>query len=79
MSYDNIEDARAAITYAMVKDPDIAWAWHCVLAVNMQDEGVSHKVSNAGAARFMKQVFDVDTSVAPIPSEEEDDVIEFVD
>lgn len=79
MSYSTVAEALAALETAMAADPELAWAWHCNIAVSMQDEGVSHSVSNAGAARFMKLAFKVDTSKAPAPTEEESDVVEFVD
>lgn len=66
--------AVRVLSRCIQKDPDLAWAWHCNIAVMMQDEGVSHAVSNRGAARFMKLAFGVDTSKAPIPVNDEEDV-----
>ena len=57
-----IEKAMGTLKKAMAKDPDYAWTWHCNIAVMAQDAGVSHKISNDGAARFMKLAFDVDTT-----------------
>ena len=57
-----IKRAMSTLKKAMIKDPDYAWGWHCNIAVMAQDAGVSHKVSNDGAARFMKLAFDVDTA-----------------
>jgi hypothetical protein len=45
----------------MKRDWSYAWAWHCNLAVPMQDEGVSHKRSNLCAAMMMEMLFKVDT------------------
>ena len=42
------------------RDMDYAWAWFCNIAVPMQDEGVSHEVSNKAAARVMQNLFGVD-------------------
>jgi hypothetical protein len=47
---------------AIRRDPDIAWTWHCNIAVASQDEGLAHAPSNAAAARFMYAAFGVDTS-----------------
>jgi hypothetical protein len=57
-----LEAAIAVVKLAMRKDPDYAWSWHCAVAVCMQDEGVSHAVSNRGAVRFMRMAFGVDTA-----------------
>ena len=72
MTYITVEDAITVLKAAMQNESDIAWSWHCNVAVAMQDEGVSHKVSNAGATRFMQNAFGVDTSKAPIPKEMSD-------
>ena len=45
----------------MKEDPEFAWSWHCNIAVQFQDAGVSHAISNDGASRFMKLCFGVDT------------------
>lgn len=79
MSYDTVGDAVTALEAAMKGDPGLAWAWHCNIAVAMQDEGVSHTVSNAGAARFMKTAFGVDTSKAPMPETGAEETIEYFD
>lgn len=41
-------------------DMDYAWTWFCNIAVPMQDEGISHEVSNKAAARIMQNCFGVD-------------------
>lgn len=48
------------IKSVMKKDMDFAWSWFCNIAVPMQDEGVSHEVSNKSAARIMQSCFDID-------------------
>lgn len=79
MSYIPVTEALVVLETAMIKDPEFAWGWHCNIAVAMQDEGVSYAVSNAGAARFMKNDFKVDTSKAPMPTEGGNNVIKSID
>jgi hypothetical protein len=55
-----VPDAMNALKQAINSDPDYAWSWHCNIAVTQQDAGVSHEMSNDGAARFMKLCFDAD-------------------
>lgn len=55
------EQAMAHLKEVISKEPDYAWAWHCNIAMSIFDEGVSHKISNLAAARFMKLCFDIDT------------------
>ena len=57
-----IEAALNILRKAMKEDYDYAWSWHCNVAVMMQDAEASHRISNDGAARFMKLAFGVDTS-----------------
>lgn len=57
----SVMDAMKNLKTAMKNDPKFAWSWHCNIAVQFQDVGVSHEISNEGAARFMKLCFDVDT------------------
>lgn len=71
---DQIHDAIQTLSQAMQFDSNLAWAWHCNIAIMVQDAGVSHKVSNDGAARFMRLAFHVDTSKAPIPEKNNDEV-----
>lgn len=49
----------------MQKFPDYAWTWHCNIAVPMQDEGISHELSNKIAAKIMNNFFEIDTSKFP--------------
>lgn len=50
------------LRFAINQDQEIAWAWHCNVAVPFQDEGGSHEASNKAAVKFMFNVFGVDTS-----------------
>ncbi len=59
---DEIKKAFDVIKTAMNNDPSYAWSWHCNIAVSQQDVGVSHKVSNEGAALFMQIAFGIDTN-----------------
>ena len=68
------ELAIQVLSRCMREDYDLAWGWHCNIAVMAQDAGASHAVSNDGAARFMKLAFGVDTSKAPIPMNDDEDV-----
>jgi hypothetical protein len=43
-------------------DDDMAWTWHCNIAMPFVDEGGSHKMANHAAARFMSTAFDVDVT-----------------
>ena len=68
-----VVDAFDVVKKAMKDDPDLAWSWHCNIAMSFYDElgpmvepsAVRHEVCNRAAARFMKLCFDVDTSEHP--------------
>ena len=47
---------------AMQNDSDLAWTWHCNIAVGSLDEGVCHETANLAAARFMSTAFGVDVT-----------------
>ena len=47
---------------AMQYDSDLAWTWHCYIAVGSLDEGVCHETANLAAARFMSTAFGVDVT-----------------
>lgn len=49
----------------MQKDRGYAIAWHSILAMSAQDEGVNWVRSQRIAGRFMDMCFDVDTSAMP--------------
>jgi hypothetical protein len=55
-------EAITILKTAMKADPHYAWSWHCNIAMAAYDAGVSLKIANFGAARFMKLAFDIDTS-----------------
>lgn len=50
---------------AIEADPEYAWAWHCNIAMPMIDSGCPDKIANEGAARVMRNIFQVDTSQLP--------------
>lgn len=65
----NVVDTHEAfetVKAAMQEDMDLAWAWHCNLAVASQDEGMEHAASNRAAARFMSACFGVDMNKSPL-------------
>lgn len=41
-------------------DPELAWGWHCNIAVPIQDEGIDHETANKAAARIMYNLFKID-------------------
>jgi len=66
-----IEFAMTVLKEAFKADPSYAHGWHCNLATAFYDSFnaelpvthmTMHKIANEGASRFMKQVFDVETS-----------------
>jgi hypothetical protein len=46
----------------MQEKSDLAWTWHCNIAMAFADEGGPIENANRAAARFMKAAFNVDTS-----------------
>lgn len=42
----------------MQQDDDLAWGWHCNIAVNIMDSGIDHEPANR-AARVMSCLFSV--------------------
>jgi hypothetical protein len=55
-------DLKASIK----SDPEIAWAWHCNIAVPLMDSlKLSHERANIAAAYLMSHLFDVDTTASP--------------
>lgn len=55
-----IQKAKATLSRAMKDDPDFAWVWHCNIAMQFNDIGVSHEIANEGATRVMKLCFDAE-------------------
>lgn len=47
---------------AIQANDDLAWTWHCNIAMPFIDEGGSHMMANHAAARFMSTVFGVDVT-----------------
>lgn len=55
-----------ALSAEMAADPEIAWAWHCNIAMPIMDvTGVSHKLANEAAAHLMQHLFDYDITTHP--------------
>ena len=51
---------------ALGSDPELAWAWHCNMAVPLIDAGAgNHKVANEAAAHLMQHLFDCDITTHP--------------
>ncbi len=52
------------LCFAMSKNSDLAWAWHCNVAMHMYSEiptRLAHRrrIANMGAARFMGDCFGI--------------------
>ena len=58
----SVYDALAVIRDAIKLDSSYAWSWQCNLAMSFVDAGGEHKTANEGAARFMRSLFNVDTT-----------------
>ena len=69
MSVETAEKALKDLSFAMQIDPDLAWSWHCNIAMVAQDAGAPHKEANERTADFMRRAFDVDTTKPPIKPE----------
>jgi hypothetical protein len=51
---------------AMQTDPELAWSWHCNLAVPIRDAtGISHSAANEAGAHLMHHLFDCDITTHP--------------
>lgn len=61
--------AMSALKAAMQADPGYAWGWHCNIAMAFYDAAGDtpnkHRIGNEGAARFMRNAFDVDVTQFP--------------
>ena len=64
----SIKEAFDTIKKSIQDDPAYAWSWHCNITMMVKDSGVSHKISNEAAARFMDLAFNVDTRKNPLNS-----------
>lgn len=62
MSVESYQNALKEISKAMQIDPDLAWSWHCNIAMVAQDAGAPHKEANIRTADFMRRLFNVDTT-----------------
>jgi hypothetical protein len=50
----------------MAANPELAWAWHCNIAMPIMDAaGVSHQVANETAAHLMQHLFRYDITQHP--------------
>jgi len=58
----NVEEAMKTLKEAFQEDPEYAHGWHCNIAMACKDAGSDHEVGNEAATRFMRQLFDVETS-----------------
>ena len=65
-----VQTAREELSEAMNADCDLAWGWHCNMAMAAFDEGLEHGAANRAAARFMKTAFEVNTSRGHCPEPE---------
>ena len=64
-SVNRIKPIMELLNYEMQQDSDLAWAWQCNLAMAFYDHGGTHEQANRAAARFMHNLFAVDTSKFP--------------
>lgn len=56
-----VKHAIEALSHEMQTDPDIAWGWHCNIAMPIMDVlDCSHKDANEAAAHLMQRLFGVD-------------------
>jgi len=73
MNNDNsVANALATLKKALQEDPGYAYAWHSNLAMAyrdsmpdvfwLPDDSELHKIANEGASRFMKLLFNLETS-----------------
>lgn len=54
--------ALAVVMRTMQLDKDLAWGWHCNIAMAAQDNGLDRASANRAAAAFMRNAFDTDTT-----------------
>lgn len=58
----SVSELVEGLSQAIQNDQDLAWTWHCNVAVTSLDQGVDHKTANLAATRFMSTVFGVDVT-----------------
>lgn len=55
-----------ALAAEIRSDPELAWAWHCNIAMPIFDVvGCSHKEANEAAAHLMQHLFECDITTHP--------------
>lgn len=59
------KDALNGLTFYLNQQPDLAWSWHCNLAMMAVDSGASHLEANIRTADFMLRAFEVDIQKLP--------------
>ncbi len=57
-----IKNAVDNLSKVLQDDSNLAWSWHCNIAMLAVDSGADHKEANERTADFMKSVFGVNTS-----------------
>ena len=62
LDLEGIKPHMDVICARMQNESDLAWTWHCNVAMAFVDEGGDRESANLAAARFMKAAFGVDTS-----------------
>lgn len=60
---DPLPAAWGIVKQALKDDYELAWAYHCQIAVSAMDEGVSHHTAQKIAERSMSLLFGLDTSL----------------
>lgn len=58
----NFQIAVETLSASIQADSELAWAWHCNIAMPIYDSGVDIETANEAAARVMKTLFHVDTA-----------------
>jgi hypothetical protein len=56
------EDALKAFAFYFKQQPDLAWSWHCNIAMLAVDAGAPHLEANMRTADFMRRAFDIDVT-----------------
>jgi len=55
-----IASAFQVLKHAMETDPELAWGWHCNIAMASVDQGMHPHAANRAAAIFMRAAFEID-------------------
>jgi hypothetical protein len=56
------KDALNAIQFYLKENQDLAWSWHCNIAMTAVDAGAPHLEANKRTADFMRRAFGVDVT-----------------